>query len=112
MLTRKYLYSLHREKSKHQKHSANILSRASTLLDKAHLLYNDDPTWPFHLIVYVNSYSGRFSIYAGGFSNLISILPLKSNGSSYKSAYEKSFLTPEGSVNYIKRKYNKGRRSS
>lgn len=111
-LTRAYLHSLHRGRntilSGHAKTSTSILSKVSKLLDKKGLLYTVDESFPFHLIVYINKYSGRLSVYAGGFSNIISIMPLRTDGSPYSNSYyEKSYLTPEGAVNYIKRKYNK-----
>ncbi len=107
MITRKFIYDVHKEKEltlfNHEKNSANILSRVSRELDIYPIPYRLDYQWPFHLIVYINN--KKLSIFAGGMSNLIEVMPLKANGSPCSSKYEKSFLTPKGLVNYILRKY-------
>ena len=109
MITRKLIYDLHRQKYgelyKHSKHSADILSRVTRIADKYPLPYHIDYTWLLHLIVWING--KRLSVYAGGWSNLIEILPLKNTGSPYSSRYERGFLTPAGAVNYILKKYSK-----
>lgn len=109
MITRRHLYLAHKRRdlplSRHERASANILSRVSKELDKYPLPYKLDYNWPFHLIVYVNNRT--LSVYSGGFNNLIEICPLTKDGNPYANRYEKGYLTPEGAVNYILRKYGK-----
>lgn len=64
-----------------------------------------DRAWPSHLIVSINN--KRLSVFSGGFSNVIEIVPLRSDGEPYSTKYEKGFMTPEGAVNYILKKYGK-----
>ena len=107
MITRKELYDTYRSiygsLFRHNRNSANILSRVSRQLDKYPLPYKLDNKWPYHLIIYCNNW--RLSVYAEGMDRVIEICPLKLDGSPYSNRYEKSFLTPKGAVNYILKRY-------
>ena len=109
ILTRKFLYDLHRQRNNgllfcHDRQSANVLSRLTRELSKHPLPYRIDYSYPHHLIVYCN---GQYSVHAAGWDNRMDFIPLKLDGSPYAAKYEKSFMTSKGLVNYILRKYGK-----
>lgn len=111
MIRRKEIYDAHRARGlilcRHSRHSSNILSRVSRQLDKHQVSYILDYKWPYHLIAYMGN--KVISIYSGGWSNLIETLPLKKDGNAYTIGWTRSFKTPEGTVNYLVKKYGNPR---
>ncbi len=108
MITRKFIYDLHREHegtlSRHARLSANVLSQLSKELDKHPLPYRLDYSSPYHMLIRCNRW---FSANVSGFSKRIDLIPLKESGEPYNAKYERSFMMPEGLVNYILKKYGK-----
>ena len=108
MLTRKFLYDLHRNHDKtlhrHNKLSANVLSQLSRLCDNYPLPYKIDADFPFHLIIYCND---TISAFCGGFDKRIDIQKLTPTGKPDNRSLEQSFMTPKGAVNYILNKWGK-----
>jgi len=88
--------------SSHEKDSASILSRVSRQLEKNHIEHVLDLDWPFHLVTNVGK---KVSIFCGGFARLIEVHPLTLKGGPDKRYEERGFLTPQGAVNYILRRF-------
>lgn len=110
VISKKEIYAAHLKRSAghnpwdHTHNSVSLLSRISRRLDKAEIVHGLSIRHPFNLIVYTRK--GRvLSVHSHGFTNNISILPLKRNGRPFHSKYEVSFVTPDGVVNFIVRRY-------
>lgn len=111
MITKKEIYAAHLKRSAgirpwdHVHTSVSLLSRISRRLDKAEIVHGLSIRHPFNLVVYTKK--GRvLSVHSSGFSNVVCILPLKRNGRPFNSKYEVAFLTPDGVVNFIVRRYS------
>lgn len=81
-----------------------VLSRLGRKLTKIGLEYQDDNSWPFHIIV-LGRGGKSISLYCGGFSRAIDIQLLKRDGSPDRRFEEVRYLTPAGAANYIQRRY-------
>lgn len=101
MITRKFLYDLHRKRDalwRSNKLSANVLSQLSYHLDKYPLLYRIDYDNLFNLIIHCN---GKISAICLGFDKQITINRLTQAGNINHHYKSQSFMTPQGAVNYI-----------
>jgi len=86
---------------KHAKVAFKALKKLGQELSERNIKYLEDPTWPFHLIIFIGN--SRWSFYCSGFRDIIEIQKLTPSGIANKRFKEKSFSTAVGAANYAKR---------
>ena len=87
----------------HFKLAAEVLTNLAAELDRRGFKYQEDPYWPFHLLVR-NSPRRHLSLFCGGFRRDIDIQQMKTDGTADTRFKEESFSTPKGAVNYLWKK--------
>ena len=89
---------------KHCLSAVEVLAEVARELQRQGYRYRDDFTWPYHVLVLTDR-PGRFlSLYCGGFRKDIDIQQLKADGTADTRFKEARFRTPEGAVNYLRRR--------
>ncbi len=88
---------------RHFKLAAEVLGRLAKELDRQGFKFQEDPYWPYHLLV-ARSKDRYASFFCGGFRQGIEIQELKRDGTADTRFKEESFSTPKGAVNYLRRK--------
>jgi len=88
---------------RHCKLASEVLDSLAKELDRQGFKYQEDPYWPWHLLV--QSSPKRFiSFFCGGFRKVIDVQQLKTDGTADTRFKEESFSTPRGAVNSLFRK--------
>ena len=86
---------------RHCQVATEVLDRLATELSRQDLKYEDDYSWPYHLLVPSN---GRYiSLFCGGFRESIDVQQMRKNGTADARFKERRFATVKGVVNYLKR---------
>jgi len=86
--------------SQHSKVAAEVLDKLSTELNGHNIKFEEDPTWPYHILV--PNLGGKYiSLFCGGFRNTIEIQQLKKDGTADIRFKEEAFSTVKGATNYL-----------
>lgn len=88
---------------KHCLLAVEVLTEVTRELQRQGYVYQEDFTWPYHVLVPTEP--GRhLSLYCGGFRKDIDVQQLKLDGTADTRFKEARFRTPEGAVNYLRRR--------
>jgi len=83
--------------------AAEVLDKLAKELDRQGYKYQEDPYWPWHLLV-STSQNRDVSFFCGGFRKVIDIQQMKKDGTADTRFKETRFSTPRGAVNSLGRK--------
>lgn len=87
--------------SRHGRLATKVLDEVAEELREQDLPVFYDETFPFHVMT--ADLGPYVSLWCGGFTKRIDIMPLCRDGTPDLRYKDKSYLTPKGAVNYVNR---------
>jgi len=88
---------------RHCKLAAEVLDKLAQELDRQGFRYQEDPYWPWHLLVQTSP-RRYISFFCSGFRKVIEVQQLKTDGTADTRFKEEGFSSAKGAVNYLWRK--------